>query len=291
MFIDAPIFYHTRGGLSRDFLRKSETVDYRPVFCCEFALLKRFQKRLELCGEDLMSRVVEVEPVRRVFFLVLGEIGVDAECIVKIQHGNVKLLCGLLDDVYVSQNRHCVRAFYGACRGDVACDPVVTAARGGHENDRFTCVFCAQKVHEKIYRAAEGCGGGVTHFSHGSVAVDIIVDAAVDHDDVGVAVQVVCAAAEAEVVAWLFAGGLLVCQARTANAVIMCFGKLAFALQDVVVSVVFTVKDPRSLGDAVPQKVNDLTFQFHMVKSPCGIFYQPSRTSAQSMRQKPTNRA
>ena len=49
-----------------------------------------------------MAGVVEVEAVRGVFRRDLGVVGVESELVVEVQYGDIELLCGLLDDLDVS---------------------------------------------------------------------------------------------------------------------------------------------------------------------------------------------
>ena len=171
--------------------------------------LQTLNKLLESEGEEFVAGVVEVEAVGGVFLRDLGVVGVESELVVKVENGNVELLCGLFNYLNVSDESLCVGTLVGAGRGLEIIDVAVAAARGSHENDGLARIIFAQEVHKEVNAAAEGRGGLVADLSEGSVAVDVVVYAAVNNDHIGGLVHIVNSAAEAEVVAGLFARVLL----------------------------------------------------------------------------------
>ena len=183
--------------------------------------LQTLNKLLESESKELVAGVVEVEAVGGVFLRDLGVVGVEAELMVEVENGNIELLRGLLDDLNVSDECLCVGALDGSGRGSEVVDVAVTAARGSHKDNGLARIVLAQEVHKEVNAAAESRGGLVADLSEGSIAVDIVVYAAVNNDHISGLVHIVNASAEAEIVTGLFACGLLMSQTGAADAVIV----------------------------------------------------------------------
>ena len=238
--------------------------------------LQTLNKLLESEGEEFVAGVVEVEAVGGVFLRDLGVVGVEAELVVEVENGNVELLGGLFYHLNVSDESLCVGALDGAGRGLEIIDVAVTAARGSHENDGLARIIFAQEVHKEVNAAAEGRGGLVADLSEGSVAVDVVVYAAVNNDHIGGLVHIVNSAAEAEVVAGLFARVLLMSQTGAADALVIDLRKLAHLLEALIVSAVGSVNDANALGDAVAKEIYFEAFNIHKKDPPfCDVIIIP----------------
>ena len=168
-----------------------------------------------------MAGVVEVEAVGGVFLRDLGVVGVESELLIEVKYGNIELLCGLFDHLNVSDESLCVGALVGSGRGGEVIDVAVTAARGSHKDNGLARIILAKIVHKEVNAAAECRGGLVADLSEGSVAVDVIVYAAVNNDHISRGVHIINSAAEAKIVAGLFACGLLVSKAGASDAVVI----------------------------------------------------------------------
>ena len=81
------------------------------------------------------------------------------------------------------------------------------------------CIY--QEIHEKIHAAAECSGSFIRLRAYRCIAVNIVVDAAENDDDIGFGCDIVGSAAESEVMARLFEWHTLMCYPRSADAVIM----------------------------------------------------------------------
>ena len=238
--------------------------------------LQTLNKLLESEGEEFVAGVVEVEAVGGVFPGDLGIVGVETELMVEVENGNIELLCGLLDNLNVSDQRLCVGTLDRSGRGLEVVNVAVAAACGGHKYDGLARVVLAQEVHKEVNAAAEGCGGLVADLSEGSVAVDVVIYAAVDNDHISRLVHIINSAAEAEVVAGLFARVLLMSQTGAADAVVIDLRKLAHLLEALIVSAIRAVNNADALGDTVTKEIYLETFNIHKKDPPfCDVIIIP----------------
>ena len=125
---------------------------------------------------------------------------------------------GNLDVFY---KRLCVGLFHRSRRYLlVRYSPEVAVGRS-HKYDRNSRVERPNQLHQVINRATEGFGCAILHLTKAGIAVNIIVDSAIDYDQIGIRIHVISSAAEAEIVACLFAGLLLVGKSCSTDSVII----------------------------------------------------------------------
>ena len=186
-----------------------------------FILSQTLNKLLESEGEEFVAGIVEVEAIGGVFLRDLGVVGIESELIIEVKHGNIELLCGLFDHLDVSDECLCIGALVGSGRGSEIIDVAVTAARGSHKDHGLARIILAKIVHKEVNAAAKSRGSLVADLSEGSVAVDVIVYAAVNNDHISRGIHIVNSAAEAKIVAGLFACVLLVSKTGAADAVVI----------------------------------------------------------------------
>ena len=98
-------------------------------------LSKTFKKTLELFCYDDMRGIVEVKTVDGVLLIILGNIGIDAEVIVKIKGGDAEFLCRLENDINVSLRGHSARLLHRAGRGHLIGNSAQAGASGRHKYD------------------------------------------------------------------------------------------------------------------------------------------------------------
>jgi len=228
-------------------------------------LLQGFQEGFQLFSDDAVAGIVEVQAVDGVGVENRGIVGVQAQVVVKIQHGDIKLLGGLQNHIHIGQQRLAGSCFFGVGGGVEVADLLAQeAAGGGHKDDGLAAVFFPEKVHKEIHSAAVGGGGGITQLAEGGIAVEIVVDAAVYDDHIGGGVHIEDTAAEAQVVAGVLAGVALVGQAGTADAVTVDGGQLAQYLQPIIVAAIGPVGNAGALCDAVAQEIYFIPFDVHI---------------------------
>ena len=232
--------------------------------CPEFIrALERGEEVAEGASEECVTVVVKVESVVGVTRLVLLIVRVNAKILEEVENGYAELFPSLLDYSYVFCERLCIGLLHRS-RGDLLVGrSLEVAVRGGHKDKRGAGIERLQERHQVINRAAEGLGGAILHLAKVGVAVDIVVDTAVNHDKVCTGVHIIGSSAEAEVVACLLAGLLLMGESCSADSVVVDSLEVILLFQAVVIAIFCDVGNACAFGDAVSEKVYGKSFEFH----------------------------